>query len=454
MPTYAIAEGVRLLGPYQDSGYAEPRFLVRRADGKVILVPELVQHVLDGLLAGGEADLVAQRVSTAVGRELSTEGLSYLVDEKLRPLGLVESVNPDPDASAATEPVKPVTPRGLVLGLRLRRVLVPPRASRVLATALAPLFWPPVVIAALAALVWVDFTLFAHTSVTAVFEGVFVDPPALLGVIGIVLAGTLFHEFGHAAACRYGGAQPGAIGVGLYLIFPALYTDVTDSYRLNRTGRLRTDLGGVYFHVLWILGCAAAYLATGYQPLLLVILLVHLEALEQLLPFVRLDGYFVLADIAGVPDLFARSGGVLKQLLPGRISDPALRLRPITRALVTAWTLITLPLLAFCLGYLLWFSPQIALDTWAAMQDEWVALQAAVAASDIASVVVSALSLVLMPLPLLGLSLVLAAILVRLGGRLARRRAARGRRGVPAPRTLAPVTTSLSPRRTFKENMS
>ena len=308
MPTYAIAEGVRLLGPYQDSGYAEPRFLVRRADGKVILVPELVQHVLDGLLAGGEADLVAQRVSTAVGRELSTEGLSYLVDEKLRPLGLVESVNPDPDASAATEPVKPVTPHGLVLGLRLRRVLVPPRASRVLATALAPLFWPPVVIAALAALVWVDFTLFAHTSVTAVFEGVFVDPPALLGVIGIVLAGTLFHEFGHAAACRYGGAQPGAIGVGLYLIFPALYTDVTDSYRLNRAGRLRTDLGGVYFHVLWILGCAAAYLATGYQPLLLVILLVHLEALEQLLPFVRLDGYFVLADIAGVPDLFARSG--------------------------------------------------------------------------------------------------------------------------------------------------
>ena len=137
MPTYAIAEGVRLLGPYQDSGYAEPRFLVRRADGKVILVPELGQHVLDGLLAGGEADLVAQRVSTAVGRELSTEGLSYLVDEKLRPLGLVESVNPDPDASAATEPVKPVTPRGLVLGLRLRRVLVPPRASRAI-TATSP----------------------------------------------------------------------------------------------------------------------------------------------------------------------------------------------------------------------------------------------------------------------------------------------------------------------------
>jgi len=450
MSSYAIAEGVRLLGPYQDSGYADPRYLVSRPDGKVVLVPVLVQQVLDGLTAGGDADAVAERVSTACGRELTADGLTYLVEEKLRPLGLVEPVT-GPDAPAPP-PVKTVAPQNLVLGLRLRRVLVPRRASRVLAPILAPLFWPPVVVAALAALAWADYSLFAHTGVEQVFAGVFVDPPALLGVIGIVLAGTLFHEFGHAAACRYGGAQPGAIGIGLYLIFPALYTDVTDSYRLSRTGRLRTDLGGVYFHVWWILGCAAAYLATGWQPLLLVILLVHIEALQQLLPFVRLDGYFVLSDIAGVPDLFARSGGVLKQLLPGRTVDPALRLRPATRALVTAWTLVTLPLLAFCLGYLLWFSPQLAADAWASMQVEWIVLQAALAASDVAAVILSATSLVLLPLPMVGLALVLATMLVRLGGRLARRRAARGRRGVP-PLALAPATTTLSPRRTLKENM-
>ena len=109
-------------------------------------------------------------------------------------------------------------------------------------------------------------------------------------------------------------------------------------------------------------------------------------------------------------------------------------------------------LLTFCLGYLLWFSPQLAADAWASMQVEWIVLQAALAASDVAAVILSATSLVLLPLPLVGLALVLATMLVRLGGRLARRRAARGRRGVP-PLALAPATTTLSPRRTLKENM-
>lgn len=451
MLTYAIADGVRLMGPYQDSGYAEPRYLVRRADGFVILVPSLIQHVLDGLLADGDPELVAGRVSVACGRELSPEGLSFLVERKLGPLGLVDTLDRGGDVAVPT--VEPPRPQGLLLGLRLRRVLVPARATRVLAAGLSPLFWPPVVLVALAALVWADVTLFAGTTVEAVFDGVLVDPPTLLGVVGIVIAGTLFHEFGHAAACRYGGAQPGAIGIGLYVMFPALYTDVTESYRLSRAGRLRTDLGGVYFHVLWILGCAAAFLCTGFEPLLLVILLVHLEAMQQLLPFVRLDGYFVLSDLAGVPDLFSRSGGAMKQLIMGRTVDPALRLRPITRAVVTAWTLVTVPLLAFCLGYLLWFSPQIALDAWDAMQREWLALQVAVTSVDVASAVLAALSLVLLPLPILGLVLVVATSLGRLGHHLVRRRSQVGRRVLgPSRRIFGATSTRPSPRRTYKES--
>jgi hypothetical protein len=38
---------------------------------------------------------------------------------------------------------------------------------------------------------------------------------------------------------------------------------VTDSYRLARRGRLRTDLGGVYFNVLFTLGTALVYAATA-----------------------------------------------------------------------------------------------------------------------------------------------------------------------------------------------
>ena len=75
-------------------------------------------------------------------------------------------------------------------------------------------------------------------------------PGLLLLITGLVVLSAGFHELGHAAACRYGGATPGGIGVGLYLVWPAFYTDVTDAYRLPRRDRLRVDLGGLYFNAL------------------------------------------------------------------------------------------------------------------------------------------------------------------------------------------------------------
>ena len=40
------------------------------------------------------------------------------------------------------------------------------------------------------------------------------------------------------------------MGAGMYLVWPAFYTDVTDTYRLGRGGRVRTDLGGLYFNAI------------------------------------------------------------------------------------------------------------------------------------------------------------------------------------------------------------
>ena len=73
----------------------------------------------------------------------------------------------------------------------------------------------------------------------------------ILALWAMIVVSAAFHEFGHAAACRYGGATPGAMGAGLYLVWPAFYTEVTDSYRLGRAGRLRVDLGGLYFNAVF-----------------------------------------------------------------------------------------------------------------------------------------------------------------------------------------------------------
>ena len=93
-------------------------------------------------------------------------------------------------------------------------------------------------------------------------------PSIALALFGLTAVSLAFHELGHAAACRYSGGRPGAIGVGVFVVWPAFYTDVTDSYRLPRAGRLRTDLGGMYFNAVFCLALVAAYLATGFEPLI------------------------------------------------------------------------------------------------------------------------------------------------------------------------------------------
>jgi hypothetical protein len=62
------------------------------------------------------------------------------------------------------------------------------------------------------------------------------------------------------------------MGVGFYLVYPTFYMDVTDSYRLGRWDRLRTDLGGIHFHLLFALGIIALYFITGQEILLAVVL--------------------------------------------------------------------------------------------------------------------------------------------------------------------------------------
>jgi putative peptide zinc metalloprotease protein len=112
---------------------------------------------------------------------------------------------------------------------------------------------------------------------------------------------------------------------------------------------------------------AVLYEATRAQILLLVIAVTHLEMLQQLLPFVRFDGYFILSDIVGVPDLFARVTPILRSIrAKGRIDPRVAGLRRGARIAVTSWVLCVVPLLTITVGYLLLCLPQINRALWRA----------------------------------------------------------------------------------------
>ena len=342
-------------------------------------------------------DETAARVSEAIARGVSGDNVRVLVEEKLRPLGVLAR------ADGTSPELRRVDP---LLALKFRTAVVPDRLVRALTTVFYPLFFPPVVVAVLAALAAVDVWFFFVHGVAQPARAVLYNPALLLMVLGLTAAATAFHEIGHATAARYGGARPGAMGVGLYVVWPAFYTDVTDAYRLGRGGRLRTDLGGVYFNGIFVLGIAGAYFVTGYEPLLILIVVQHLQVLQQFLPFLRLDGYYVLSDLTGVPDMFTRIRPTLASLLPWRKTDPRVEeLKPWVRFVTTGWVLTLVPVLLFTFGSLVISFPRVAATGWDSLLVQTDRVQGAVGEGDVLTGTVGSIQALFLLLPLAGMTL-------------------------------------------------
>jgi hypothetical protein len=123
--------------------------------------------------------------------------------------------------------------------------------------------------------------------------------------LGLFLLTAIWHELGHAAALRHEGLPAGPVGLGLLLVLPVLYCDVTLVGLLPRRGRLRVDVAGVAFQ----LAAGGLLLAGGvllaWPPGRLAGLSVLAAASWSLLPFVRTDGHWILCDLLNRRDLVA-----------------------------------------------------------------------------------------------------------------------------------------------------
>jgi putative peptide zinc metalloprotease protein len=414
-----LAAGVELLGAYQDSGYRQPPSLVRRPDGQVIQMSPLLYQVTCQIDGSRGPDAIAALVSAELGRTMTGDQVRYLITAKLLPLGIVA----DQTAPARLPTASPL------LALRARGTLLPERAANAAGTLLRPLFRPPVIVAVVASVAAIDYWLFAAHGLVSGLQQILRDPVGLLAVFGLSLVSAAFHECGHAAGCRYGGARPGVIGIGIYLVWPSFFTNVTDSYRLSRAGRLRTDLGGLYFNLIFILALAGIYSATSAGILLIVIAFTHLEMLEQLLPFVRFDGYFVLSDLTGVPDLFARVVPILRSVAPQGRRDPRITgLRRRARIVVTGWVLCVIPLLTVGMGYLLLQLPAINRALWRSGTRQAHLMSSAVAGHQYAMAAIDVVGIALLSLSVLGSLYVVVGLtrrLATLGLRWSAGRAAR-----------------------------
>lgn len=142
----------------------------------------------------------------------------------------------------------------------------------------------------------------------------------------------ILHEFGHAYQAVGRGLRVPVMGVAFIVMFPLLYTDTTDVWRLQkRRDRVMVDLGGifvelslaVYSTLLWCFlpdGVArdAAFAVATISWVF--------SLLVNLNPLMRFDGYYLLADALGVHNLQPRSFNMgkwaLREFLFG-LNEPA-----------------------------------------------------------------------------------------------------------------------------------
>ena len=82
-----LADGVELIGEFEDSGFKEPPLLAQRADGQVVQLSRLLYLVAGACDGRRDADAVAAVVSERYGRTVSGENVRFLADEQLRPPG-------------------------------------------------------------------------------------------------------------------------------------------------------------------------------------------------------------------------------------------------------------------------------------------------------------------------------------------------------------------------------
>lgn len=150
--------------------------------------------------------------------------------------------------------------------------------------------------------------------------------------IGLSLSiAKVLHEMGHALTARHFGCRVPAMGVAFLVMMPVLYTDTNDAWKLDsRRQRLLIGASGMLAELILAVLATLAWSFLPDGPLRAgAFLLATTTWLATLAinasPFMRFDGYFLLADYLGLPNLhhraFALARWHLRRTLLG-LDDP------------------------------------------------------------------------------------------------------------------------------------
>ena len=175
--------------------------------------------------------------------------------------------------------------------------------------------------------IWACFVVYALKLVMDNFSLLLDQSQAILSpsnipllYISIVIT-KVIHEFGHAYFCRKFGGEVHVMGVMLLVFTPIPYMDATSSWRLrSRWQRLLVAAAGMIVEIFVASIAVIVWDNTGQGMLHnLAYNMIFVASVSTLLfninPLLRFDGYYMLSDFLGIPNLHQRAKKQMQHLV-------------------------------------------------------------------------------------------------------------------------------------------
>lgn len=134
---------------------------------------------------------------------------------------------------------------------------------------------------------------------------------------GMVITKTI-HEFGHAFFCRKFGGEVHVMGIMLMIFTPMPYVDATSSWSFrSRRQRALVGAAGMIVELFFAALMTVVWANTGQGTLhSLAYNMMFLASVSTLVfnlnPLLRFDGYYILSDLLGIPNLAQRANQQLR----------------------------------------------------------------------------------------------------------------------------------------------
>ena len=222
---------------------------------------------------------------------------------------------------------------------------------------------------------WVVMGLLAITSLVlvsrqwddflATFTGFLDFQGASVLLLAIVFA-KIIHELGHALAAKNLGCHVPAMGVMFILGLPMAYTDVSDSWRVEKhRDRLLISGGGILAETALAVICTWGWLLLPDGPARTACFVLATTGwigtlAINLNPFMRFDGYYILSDMLGVRNLQTRSFAMgkwqLRRLLLGWQGPQPETLSPRLKRFMIGFAWMTWVIRAVIFAGIAWFA--------------------------------------------------------------------------------------------------